>query len=57
MESKMSPLDVLNEIRMLESNGFSLKSKKVKQAHPDLVNISLEYFPSWEHAIEYSKLI
>ncbi|WP_199615659.1 hypothetical protein [Paenibacillus alkalitolerans] len=55
MESNMSILDVLEEIRKLRQGGDALNKKKIKQTHPQLLKNALYYFPSWEHAIQSSE--
>lgn len=52
MDANMSVDDVLNQIKDLKSNGEALNKKKVKQAHPELMQNALYYFPSWDHALQ-----
>jgi hypothetical protein len=52
MEINMSAEQVLLQIAQLKENGESLSKKKVKQAHPQLMQHALYYFPSWERAIQ-----
>ena len=48
--------EVITHIQKLQSEGQSLKKKEVKQLYPDLMRSALYYYPSWQHAIEESKV-
>ncbi|MFB9762392.1 MULTISPECIES: hypothetical protein [Bacillaceae] len=48
--------EVIAQIQKLENEGNSLRKKEIKQLYPDLMRSALYYYPSWQHAIEESKI-
>ena len=57
MNVDISPNQVLNQIKQLQSNGEILSKKKIKQSYPDLMKSALYYFPSWEHAVQNADIL
>ncbi|MCF8563443.1 hypothetical protein LLE49_01620 [Alicyclobacillus tolerans] len=56
MQLEMSAQDVIDHIRELHEQGHPMNKKKVKQAHPALMQHALYYYPSWEHALKETGL-
>jgi hypothetical protein len=56
MDTDMSVLDVVEEIKQLRQSGNSLNKKKIKQSHPQLIRNALYYFPSWDHAVQSTEV-
>lgn len=48
--------EVIAQIQKLENEGKSLRKKEIKQLYPDLMRSALYYYPSWQHALEESKI-
>jgi len=48
--------EVITQIQNLNNEGKSLKKKEVKQLYPDLMRSALYFYPSWQHALEESKV-
>ncbi len=48
--------EVITQIQKLENEGKSLRKKEIKQLYPDLMRSALYYYPSWQHALEESKI-
>ncbi|WP_176522465.1 MULTISPECIES: hypothetical protein [unclassified Bacillus (in: firmicutes)] len=56
MDVKFTSQEVITQIQKLENEGNSLRKKEVKQQYPDLMRSALHYYPSWQHAVEESKI-
>ena len=56
MNVPLTSNDVITHIQKLQSEGQSLKKKEVKQLYPDLMRSALYFYPSWQHALEESKV-
>jgi hypothetical protein len=56
MNVPLTSKEVITQIQKLQNQGDSLRKKEVKQLYPDLMRSALHYYPSWQHAIEESKL-
>lgn len=56
MNVPLTSKEVITQIQKLQNEGQSLKKKEVKQLYPDLMRSALYYYPSWQHALEESKV-
>ncbi|NRD79010.1 hypothetical protein HPT25_16735 [Bacillus sp. BRMEA1] len=56
MDVLLTSKQVITQIQNLHNEGKSLKKKEVKQLYPDLMRSALHYYPSWQHALEESKV-
>lgn len=56
MYVSLTSKEVITQIQKLQKEGKSLRKKEVKQLHPDLMRSALHYFPSWQHALDESKV-
>ena len=56
MDVPFTSKEVITQIQKLQNQGDSLRKKEVKQLYTDLMRSALYYYPSWEHAIEESKV-
>jgi hypothetical protein len=56
MDVPLTSKQVITQIQKLQSEGQSLKKKEVKQLFPDLMRSALYYYPSWQQAVEESKI-
>ena len=56
MDVLLTSKEVITQIQNLNNEGKSLKKKEVKQLYPDLMRSALYFYPSWQHALEESKV-
>lgn len=56
MDVVLTSKEVITQIQKLQNEGKSLRKKEVKQLYPDLMRSALYYYPSWQHALEESKV-
>ncbi|WP_180232926.1 hypothetical protein [Bacillus sp. AFS055030] len=56
MDVKFTSKEVITQIKKLHNEGNSLRKKEVKQNYPDLMRSALYYYPSWQHAVDESKV-
>ncbi|WP_169729579.1 hypothetical protein [Ectobacillus panaciterrae] len=56
MDVTLTSKEVITQIQKLQNEGKSLRKKEVKQLYPDLMRSALYYYPSWQHAVEESKV-
>ncbi|MFF3024462.1 hypothetical protein ACFVRR_17700 [Gottfriedia sp. NPDC057948] len=56
MDVKFTSKEVITQIKKLHNEGNSLRKKEVKQYYPDLMRSALHYYPSWQHAVDESKV-
>lgn len=56
MDGLFTSKEVITQIQNLHNEGKSLKKKEVKQHYPQLMRSALYYYPSWQHALEESKV-
>jgi hypothetical protein len=56
MDVSLTSKEVIIQIQKLQTEGNSLRKKEVKQLYPDLMRSALYFYPSWQHALEVSKV-
>ncbi|WP_179874412.1 hypothetical protein [Bacillus sp. AFS002410] len=56
MDVKLTSKEVITQIQKLHNEGNTLRKKEVKQNYPDLMRSALYYYPSWQHAVDESKV-
>lgn len=57
LDATLGADEVINRIRLLQSNGVAVGKKQVKQSDPELMRNALFYFPSWDHALKNAEIL